>query len=116
LGDTALAAKYNPNMTCFECYKKGHIAMHCPKQNAKGNCGNNKKKNFREHWKKKNLSKSDQAHQASEDYAFFADPTSQQDIALPVLTANLMLADCAAASHIFHDHTCFSSYVTTLGH
>ncbi|KAF8066579.1 hypothetical protein FPV67DRAFT_1394325, partial [Lyophyllum atratum] len=115
------------NITCYECNEKGHISTHCPKRKkggggggksgGGGNSGGGKKRGFRGGKKKKeegDSPKSDQAHQASDDYAFTSFDTP--DIALPALTSSSILADCAATSHIFRDRAQFSSYVDTPGH
>jgi hypothetical protein len=120
-GDTALAVKYNPNITCFTCNEKGHIALHCPKRNSggrnKGNPGNGKKNHEGGNWRRgrDDSPEPDEAHQASDDYAFPADPTSQPDPAIRKLARNAMLADSAATSHVFRDRSCFVSYVATPG-
>ncbi|KAG5635013.1 hypothetical protein DXG03_005579 [Asterophora parasitica] len=97
-GDTALAAKYNPNITCYNCNKKGHISSNCrepKKANGRG------KKN-RGGKGKGNSQKPDQAHQASDNFAFVTQSTN--DIAFAAhLPADSMLADSTATSHIFRD-------------
>ncbi|GLB42029.1 putative mitochondrial protein [Lyophyllum shimeji] len=130
-GDTALAAKYNPNVSCYNCGKKGHVASNCKKQKNGGGSGGNGKTddgksegNSRRRRGRggkgtkegKDSSKSDQAHQVTDDYAFPAIDDAPKDVALAALTNTAILADCAASSHFFRDRAHFTSYVATPGH
>ncbi|GLB40106.1 hypothetical protein LshimejAT787_0706160 [Lyophyllum shimeji] len=97
-GDTALAAKYNPNVSCYNCGKKGHVASNCKKQKNGGGSGGNGKtddgksdgdskrrqgrggKGTKEG---KDSSKSDQAHQVTDDYAFPLSTTRRRTLPWP---------------------------------
>ncbi|KAJ8522799.1 hypothetical protein ONZ45_g628 [Pleurotus djamor] len=108
--DTALSAahrkpKYNPNVTCYNCGKRGHKSPECCLP-AKAQ-GPDRKRFQRG-------KPSDQAHEAVsdqglEDFAFMAD----EGLAASSTT---WLADSGCTSHVIRDKSLFSDYVETPGH
>ncbi|KAJ8468724.1 hypothetical protein ONZ45_g17140 [Pleurotus djamor] len=108
--DTALSAahrkpKYNPNVTCYNCGKRGHKSPEC-RSPAKAQ-GPDRKRFQRG-------KPSDQAHEAVsdqglEDFAFMAD----EGLAASSTT---WLADSGCTSHVIRDKSLFSDYVETPGH
>ena len=103
--DTALAAKnkkkYNSNVTCYKCGKRGHIQPDCRSKPKSGN-------NYKQDPKSFN---STRAHEATDDFAF-----AGTDIALPTLTGESWLADSACTSHISRNKNLFQTYTPTPGH
>src|ERR1700678_1854471 len=103
--DTALAAKnkkkYNSNVTCYKCGKRGHIQPDCRSKPKSGN-------NYKQDPKSFN---STRAHEATDDFAF-----AETDIALPTLTGESWLADSACTSHISQNKNLFQNYTPTPGH
>lgn len=110
--DMALAGKYNPNITCYECKEKGHIAVHCPKCKKSGENSDSKRK-WKGQGKYTKDSKTDQAHQASsdDDYSFVSTHDNNTDTTLAaMLSPGAILVDSACTSHIFCDQNCFLYY------
>lgn len=110
-GDTALPArngkkKYNPDVTCYGCGKRGHIKPDCRSGDKSGNF----KKDHKSYQKGPNITRA-HAAQATDDFAF-----AGNDIALPTLSSESWLADSACTSHISRNYNDFTSYTTTPGH
>jgi hypothetical protein len=106
--DTALTArngkkKFNPNITCYGCGKRGHVLPDCRSGDKTGNLK-------RDRFNRKG-SNTTRAHEATDDFAF-----SGTDMALTSLSSESWLADSACTSHISRRRDVFVTYIATPGH
>lgn len=114
--DTVLSTRSSARIKCSECHKQGHKVADCLRRKYDSSDDSSEDESD-DDWKKKkdcygrgkgrkkrNYSpEPDGAHQASKDYAFPANLTSQPNMATCTLECNTMLANCAATLHVFHD-------------
>ena len=87
--------KYNPNVTCYKCGKKGHTRPDCrsPKRDDRS----------REPGK---------ANVATADDFSFA---MIEEVAMPAITAESWLADSATTSHVIRERRYFQELIETPG-
>ena len=108
-------SKYNPNISCYGCGRKGHVIADCRDTKAG--------KTFTKEQKERNGRSSQQrqsgrAHVTEEtgssfdDFAFMANSSSPS----LNLSSDSWLADSAATKHIVKSKSLFSNYTDTPGH
>ena len=109
LDHTTLAAhdkgkkkKYNPNVTCYKCGKKGYIKPDCHSPDTQGTGKPTQEKGKQ------------RAHNAEEVFSFTV-TEGAEDIALAGITQDSWLADSATTSHIVREKCYFQDLVETPG-
>ena len=113
--DTALAAKSggkfgkkkNPNIKCFNCGKKGHIATECRSKKDSSDGKDNKSKS----------GSTDRSNEAVDEWSFAA-IMEEEEIALQAVKAEkgTWLLDSGTSSHITHDKSVLEDYTPLSGH
>src|SRR5271154_1045043 len=103
--------KYNPNVTCYGCHKKGHI---------KPNCLEKSKSDPKKKDEKPKKSRNSQAHEGVDEFAFMGTiedvAEDLSNSALTAVTSDAWLADSACTSHVAADKSLFVNFIETPSH